>query len=112
MIPVIFRTEYGLTDEVFQSVQDISSERKQLPDKEQTMGIADRENPAELDDMEEERTNNERMKVLSTEQEVSSMEWEGKRTSKDKVKKEKHGMQKGLNRYYTCTCMCGCYILS
>ena len=112
MIPVILRTEYGLTDEVFQSVQDISSERKQLPDEEQTMETADRENPAELDDMEEERTNNEMMKVSSTEQEVLSMEWESKRTSKDKVKKEKHGKQKGLNRYYTCTCMCGCYILS
>ena len=112
MIPVILRTEYGLTDEVFQSVQDISSERKQLPDEEQAMEIADRENPAELDDMEEERTNNERMKVSSTEQEVSSMEWESKRTSKDKVKKEKHGKQKGLNRYYTCTCMCMCHILS
>ena len=39
--------------------------------------------------MEEERTNDERMKVLS-------MEWKSKRTSKDKVKKEKHGKQKGL----------------
>ena len=42
LIPIILRTEYGLTDEVFQSVQDISSERKQLPDEEQTMEIADR----------------------------------------------------------------------
>ena len=74
------------------------------------MEIDDRENPTELDDMEEERTDNEMMKVSSTEQEVLSMEWESERTSKDKVKKEKHGKQKGLNRYYTC--MCGCHILS